>query len=161
MSAFADTNWLESLYFKPTRDSTPAARKRHAIVERRMRKQAVPLVISHIVLLEARNVFGRLAGVSKPAEWERLVGDFNGRIFVDPMNWDRLRLETNLIFDRVSHKATIGTIDATLVASARLAGGREFLSFDERLKAFAVYLGLKVFPELGVDGKAFLAQLRR
>src|SRR5260370_399511 len=154
MSIFADTNWLESIYFKPGRDSAPATRERHAIVERRMRRQSAPLLISHIVLLEARNVFGRLAGVPKPVEWERLLSDFNGRIFVDPMNWDLLRQETHLVFQRFSHKATVGTFDATLIASAQLAGGRELLSFDERLKAVATCLGFKVFPELGPEGKA-------
>jgi predicted nucleic acid-binding protein len=161
MSVFADTNWLESIYFKPAKDATPATRERHAIVERRMRRQSAPLLISYIVLLEARNVFGRVAGVAEPVEWENLQGDFNGRIFVDPMNWDLLRQGTHLIFERVSHKATVGTFDATLIASAQLAGGRELLSFDERLKAIAVFVGLKVFPELGAEGRVLLSDLRR
>ena len=160
MSLFADTNWLESIYFKPRNDSRPVAKERHAIVERRMRKVGAPLMTSQIVLLEARNVFGRLSGVPKPPEWDKLLGDFNGRIFVDPMNWDLLRRETNLIFERFSHRSIIGTFDATLIASAQLAGGREILSFDERLKAVAVALGLRVFPELGREGKSFLAALR-
>src|ERR1051326_6044808 len=160
MSLFADTNWLESIYFKPEQGSSSVAKERHAIVERRMRKITASLLISQIVLLEAHNVFARLSGVPKPPQWEQLVSDFNGRIFVDPMNWDLLRRETNLIFDRFSYKSTIGTFDAAIVASAQLAGGREILSFDERLKAVAVTLGLKVFPELGREGKQFVAELR-
>ena len=79
MSAFADTNWLESLYIKPC-TGNKEAEERHRIVERRTRKQSGPLVISHIVLLEARNVFGRVTGVPKPVEWEDLLADFNGRV---------------------------------------------------------------------------------
>jgi predicted nucleic acid-binding protein len=159
MSAFADTNWLESLYIKPC-TGNKEAEERHRIVERRTRKQSGPLVISHIVLLEARNVFGRVTGVPKPVEWEDLLADFNGRIFVDTMNWDLLRDQTNLLFERFSHRTTIGTFDAALLASAQLAGAREILSFDERLKAVAICQGMEVFPKLGVEGKALLAELR-
>lgn len=159
MNLFADTNWLEALYFEPH----PADREavaRAALVERRMRKHSGPLLISHVVLLEARNVFGRLSGCSRPTEWEHLLSDFDGRIFVDPMNWDALRQEANRLFERFSHKATVGTFDVTLLASAQLAGAREFLSFDERLKAMAACLGLKVFPTLGAAGQSLLAELR-
>ncbi len=160
MSAFADTNWLEAIYFRPTAAASDAARQRHAVVERRMRRLAAPLLTSQIVLLEARNVFGRLAGVPRPAEWDQLLNDFNLRIFVDPMNWDLVRQETNLIFEKFSHKAAVGTFDAALIASAVLTGARELLSFDEQLKAIGSALGFKVFPELGPRGKAVLAQLR-
>ncbi len=160
MSAFADTNWLEAIYFRPSPAAPVAVRQRHEVVERRMRRLGAPLLTSHIVLLEARNVFGRLTGLPRPAEWDRLLNDFNLRIFVDPMNWDLLRQETLLIFEKFSHKAVVGTFDATLVASALLAGARELLSFDEHLKGIAHALGLKVFPELGPQGKAFLAELR-
>ena len=43
----------------------------------------------------------------------------------------------------------------------RLAGAREFLSFDERLKALAASMQMRVFPPLGAEGKALLADLRR
>ena len=159
MRAFADTNWLEALYFKPDPQDRKAT-GRDAIVQRRMRKQSEPLLISYIVLLESRNVFGRVAGTPDPQEWEDLQSDFNGRIYVDPMNWDALRRETTRLFERFSHRATIGTFDATLLASAQLAGAREFLSFDEHAKAVATAVGLKVFPELAADGKALLRKLR-
>jgi len=161
MNIFADTNWLEAIYFKPTEHSASEAKQRHALVERRMRKLSSPLLTSHIVLLEARNVFSRLARVSKPIEWERLVADFDGRIFVDPMNWEILRQQSNLLFERFSHKAVLGTFDVTLIASAQLAGARELLSFDERLKAVATCLGIDVFPALGSVGKRLLTELRR
>jgi predicted nucleic acid-binding protein len=110
--------------------------------------------------LEARNVFGRVTGLPKPVEWEDLLSDFNGRIFVDPMNWDRLRQQTNEIFERFSHKTTLGTFDATLLASAQLAGARELLSFDQRLKVIAACLGFRVFPELNSEAKRLLLELR-
>jgi len=159
MNTFADTNWLEALYFEPERQDK-VGQGRRAIVQRRMKNHSGPLIISHVVLLEARNVFGRLSGSPNPEQWQHLVSDFNGRIFVDTMNWDLLRRQTHQIFERFSHKAAIGTFDATLIASAQLAGGRRILSFDERLKAIATCLGLEVFPELASDGKAFLSQLK-
>src|SRR5438552_816587 len=160
MNIFADTNWLEAIYFKPTKESKEATKRRHALVERRMRKLSSPLLTSQIVLLEARNVFSRLAGVPKPAEWDRLVGDFNGRIFVDPMNWDILRQQTNRVFERFSHKTVVGTFDAALIASAQLAGAREFFSFDEHLKALATCLDMDVYPPLGTEGKKLLTKFR-
>jgi len=156
---FADTNWLEALYFQPHPENKEAL-ARSAMVERRMRRHSGPLTISHIVLLEARNVFGRLSGKSKPEEWDDLLSDFNGRIFVDPMNWEVLRQATHALLEKFSHKTTIGTFDATLMASAQLAGAKEILSFDEPLKALATCLGLKVFPALELSGKALLAKLR-
>lgn len=160
MIVFADTNWLEALYFEPKPDDREAV-TRAGIVERRMRKNPGPLTVSHIVLLEARNVFGRLSRKPQPEEWQDLLNDFNGRIFVDPMNWDSLRQEVNRIFERFSHKTTIGTLDAALLASARMAGAREIVSFDERLKAIAACSQMEVFPKLGPEGKALYAQLRR
>jgi len=160
MNVFADTNWLEALYFEPQADDREAL-SRAATVRRRMRKHSGPLIISHIVLLEARNVFSRHSEAPDPAQWNHLVSDFNGRIFVDPMNWDLLRQETFRIFERFSHKVVLGTFDAAVIASARLAGGREILSFDERLRAIAICLGLSVFPDLGLEGKKIVVQARR
>jgi predicted nucleic acid-binding protein len=158
MTAFADTNWLEALYIEPHEDDVVGLR-RAEIAERRSRKEKT-LTTSHVVLIEARNVFSRVTKRPLPEEWKDLVSDFNGRIFVDPMNWDLLRRDTDGIFEKFSHKIIIGTFDATIVASARLAGARSILSFDEKLKAIAVALGLNVFPELNLDGRAFLAKIR-
>src|SRR6266567_6968436 len=108
MSTFADTNWLEAIYFEPdSKDRESVARS--ATVVRRMRAQSGPLLISHIVLLEARNVFGRLSGVAQPKQWQELLSDFSGRIFVDTMNWAALRAETNHLFERFSHRTALGT----------------------------------------------------
>jgi predicted nucleic acid-binding protein len=160
VSAFADTNWLESLYFRPE-PNDKVATVRHQLVQNRMRKQSGPLLISHIVLLEARNVFGRVSGQPNPEQWAHLIADFDRRIFVDTMNWDALRRETNRLFERFSHKSEIGTFDATLLASAELSGAREILSFDERLKAIAMCEDLKVFPLLGPEGKRLVAELKK
>jgi predicted nucleic acid-binding protein len=159
MSSFADTNWLVALYLAadPT-DSESVTRA--AIAERRTRKESF-LATSHIVLMETRNVFGRMTLQPNPQEWEDLVGDFHGRIFVDPMDWDLLRRETNRLFELFSHRAAVGTFDVAIVASAQLAGAREILSFDERLKAIATAIGIRVFPPLAPEGRAFLAALKR
>ena len=53
---FADTNWLEAVYIA----ADPEDREGHAreqIVERFARRHGGQLAVSHLVLLEARNVF--------------------------------------------------------------------------------------------------------
>ena len=158
MIVFADTNWLEALYITPGKHDREML-IRAEMVERRTRK-AESLTISHIVLMEARNVFNRIRQEPEPQEWRDLVEDFNGRIFVDAMNWDLLRRETNRLFERFSPQATIATFDTAIVASALLAGAREFLTFDQKLAALALASGIKVFPDLTTEGRRFLAKLR-
>jgi predicted nucleic acid-binding protein len=158
VNPFVDTNWLEALYIEPpAKDS--AAKARAAVAERRTRKEPA-ITTSHIVLLEARNIFSRVTGHAHPHQWDELLEDFGSRIFVDPMNWDLLRRETNQLFEKFSHLASIGTFDVAIVASAQLAGAREILSFDDRLKAIAVAAGLRVFPPLSNQGRAFLVTFR-
>ena len=66
---FADTNWLVSTYLEPHAEDAEAVRRRE-IVKRFMRRHGDQLVISHIVLLEARNVFSRYIGEERtPAYW--------------------------------------------------------------------------------------------
>ena len=157
---YADTNWLEALYIAPHSDDRDA-QQRERIVERFMRKQRGPLVLSHVVLLEVRNVFSRVTGESQPREWQQLQADFGGRLFVDPMNWDLLRRECEALFGRYASKLQLGTFDTAIVASARLTGASRFLSFDNRAKALATAEGLKVFPPLDAEGKRFVATLTR
>ena len=155
---FADTNWLEAMYF----ETAEAAKKfRRATVDRFLRRQSAVIGISHIVYLEARNIFGRVSGEAEPAEWRQLQEDLNGRFYLDPMNWDYLRRDTFELFSKYAHKTALGTFDAAVVASARLAGGTRLLSFDQTAKAVATAEGLEVFPELNPEGKALLAKLRR
>ena len=47
-----------------------------------------------------------------------------------PMNWSLLRRDCEDLFARYGWRLTIGTFDAAIVASARLAGATCFLSFD-------------------------------
>lgn len=153
---FADTNWLEALYFD---SSDPIQREREATVQRFMRRHGGQLGISHIVYLEARNVFSRTAGEAEPEEWRRFLADFNGLIYLDPLNWDFLRRDAFALFSRYSHRFQFGTLDAAILASAKLSGASKLLSFDENLKALAVAEGLDVFPTLGAQGKQLLRKL--
>ena len=160
MNVFADTNWLEAVYFEPDPQDAESV-KRSAVAERRMRRLSGPLLVSHVVLLEARNVFGRVSGQPNPVQWAHLVADFNGRIFVDTMNWEALRQQAHRLFERFSHKTNLGTFDAAIIASAQLAGAGEILSFDEQLKAIASAVGIKVFPELALHGRSLAAALKQ
>lgn len=157
---FADTNWLVALYLEPD-PANAEARQRRATVERYMRRHNDQLAISHIVLLEARNVFSYITGEPLPVEWTDLEADFDGKLFVDPMNWYLLRRECDEIISRYSRRMELGTFDVAMLASAKLAGGKNFLSFDEQLKALAVAEKLDVFPALNANGKAMLHELRR
>ena len=98
---FADTNWLEAMFFQLT-DADKASRG--ATVERFMRKQGGQLGLSHVVYLEARNVFSRVAGEAEPEEWRQLEQGFGGRFYLDPMNWDLLRRETFRLIAKYAHK---------------------------------------------------------
>ena len=151
---FADTNWLTAMFFETDQP------ERTATVRRYLRTHGGPLALSHIVYLEARNVFSRNSGEPEPVEWAELQAGLNGRFYLDPMNWDLLRREVFGLAARYAPKASLGTFDLALLASARLAGATRLLSFDETLKAVAVAEGLPVFPPLQAAGKALLAKLR-
>ena len=157
---FADTNWLASAYIEPHAEDTEAA-KRRRVVERFMRQHGGQLAISHVVLLEARNVFSRITGEEQPREWQTLEADFGGRLYVDPMNWDLLRRECNALFLKYSYKANLGTFDTAIVASIKLAGGTRFLSFDATARSLASAEGIGIFPALEPAERRLLAQLKR
>jgi predicted nucleic acid-binding protein len=157
---FADTNWLASAYIEPHAEDVEAV-KRRRVVERFMRQQGGQLAISHVVLLEARNVFSRITGEEQPREWQTLEADFGGRLFVDPMNWDLLRRECNALFSKYSWKADLGTFDTAIVASVKLAGGTRFLSFDAKARALASAEGIGVFPVLETAERRLLEHLKR
>jgi predicted nucleic acid-binding protein len=156
---YADTNWLEALYITPHPDDAEA-RGRERIVERFARKHGGQLAVSHVVLLEARNVFSRVTGEKEPQEWRVLEADFDGRLYVDPMNWNLLRRECEALFACYAWKLTIGTFDTAIVASAKLAGATRFLSFDLTAKALAAAEGLAVFPALDAAGQQALSRLK-
>lgn len=77
------------------------------------------------------------------------------------MNWDLVRRDAFGLFTRYSHRATVGTFDVAILASAKLSGAARLLSFDETLKALASAEGLEVFPALETRGRQLLAKLRR
>ena len=154
---FADTNWLEAMFFNLAGDK----KSRRRIVDRFMRQNPGQLGLSHLVYLEARNVFSRVSGESDPPEWNQLREGLSGLFYLDPMNWDLLRRDAFALFARYSPKVTLGTFDLTLLASAKLAGATRLLSFDQTLKALAVAEGLDVFPDLNEAGKSLLARLKR
>jgi predicted nucleic acid-binding protein len=157
---FADTNWLASVYIEPQAEDTEAV-KRRRVVERFMRQHGGQLAISHVVLLEARNLFSRVTGEELPLEWQTLEADLGGRLYVDRMNWDLLRRECNALFAKYAWKADFGTFDTAIVASVKLAGGTRFLSFDAKARALASAEGIGVFPGLEPAERRLLAQLKR
>ena len=157
---FADTNWLAPAYIEPRAGDAEAVRRRD-IVERFMRRHGGQLVISHVVLLEARNIFSRVTGEPEPREWQALEADFDGRLYVDPMNWDLLRRECNALFSKYAWKTAIGSFDTAIVASVKLAGGTRFLSFDSTARALAVAEGIEVFPALEAAEKQMITHLKR
>ncbi len=77
---FADTNWLEAMFFESPNTSELG---RRVIVERFMRRHGGLLGLSHVVYLEARNVFTRISGEADPEEWHQLEEGFNGRFYLD------------------------------------------------------------------------------
>jgi len=157
---YADTNWMEAVYIRPHPDD-PEGQERERVVERFSRKHGGQLALSHVVLLEARNVFSRVTGESQPREWQQLEADFDGRLYIDPMNWDQLRRQCHALFARYAWKIQLGTFDTAVVAAAKLAGATRFLSFDPRAKALAAAEDLAVFPPLDAEGKRILSKLKR
>src|SRR5258706_10848933 len=156
---FADTNWLTALYIEPEPDHI-ADVKRKESVDKCMRRQSGQIGLSHVVLLESRNVFSRITAMPEPPEWKLLENDFGGRLYLDPMNWDLLRHECYRLFSRYGYKMTLGTFDTAVVASAKLGGATRLLSFDPIAKALAAAEGLEVFPTLDPAEKRLLAKLR-
>jgi predicted nucleic acid-binding protein len=155
---FADTNWLEALYFESLE---PDQQAREVTAQRFMRKQGGQLAISQLVYLEARNVFSRTAQEAEPQEWRRFLGDFNSLIYLDPLNWDFVRRDAFAVFARYAPRAALGSMDVAILVSARLSGATRILTFDETLKALAVAEGIEVFPPLTPAGKSMLARLSR
>lgn len=156
---FADTNWLAAAYLEPKSDDAEAERRKE-IVERFMRRHGGQLVISHVVLLEARNLFSRITGEREPLEWQRLTADFDGRVYVDPMNWDFLQRECDALFSKYAWRATIGTFDTAIIASLKLAGGTRFLSFDSIARAIAAAEAIEVHPLLNAAERQLVSRLK-
>ncbi|MFN3407862.1 MAG: type II toxin-antitoxin system VapC family toxin [Limisphaerales bacterium] len=156
---FADTNWLEAMYFAPL-DDDPEGQKRRRLVERFGRMHGQRLGVCALVYCEARNVFSRIARQPEPPEWAELEADKGGLLFVDPLDWDLTRRDAFTLFARYSHRIPLGTLDAAILAASRLGGAERLLTFDDTLAAVAVAEGLEVFPPLTDKGEALLARAR-
>ena len=156
---FADTNWLAAVYIEPRSDDAEGVRRKQ-IVERFMRRHGGQLVISQVVLLEARNIFSRITGEREPLEWQKLTADFDGPVYVDPMNWDLLRRECDALFSKYAWKAAVGTFDTAIIASLKLAGGTRFLSFDSTARAVAAAEVIEVHPVMDAAERKLVARLK-
>jgi hypothetical protein len=154
-----NTPWLASVSVEPKAADTEAVRRRRS-AERFLRRHCGPLAISHVVLLEARNMFSRVTGEALPLEWQTPEADLGGRPHVDPMNWDLLRRECNALVARDASKAALGTLDTAIVASAKLAGATRFLSVDVTARALTAAEGIAVFPALAPAERRLIAQLK-
>jgi predicted nucleic acid-binding protein len=156
---YADSNWLVAVYIKPKADDAEGV-KRERIAERFTRRQNERLALSAVTALECENVFRRITKETQPEELAALKADFDGLLFVSPMDWRALMAECERLFARHAARLKLGTFDCAIVASAKLARAKRFLSFDARAAALATAEGLAVFPELDAIGRECLARLR-
>jgi hypothetical protein len=147
--AFADTNWLFSLYYQ-TRDRPK--------VGAWAGKGPSTLVVSVAVLAECRCNFWR-AGDRLSA----LESDLETRLYVNcGYTFEQMVAISGDLFRRYAPRANIGTLDILHIAAARRFGCEWFLSFDSAsgCRAVAHDCGLKVFPELAPEDRAWLRRIR-
>ncbi len=146
--AFADTNWLFSIYYQ-TRD--------RAVVEAWAAKGASTIVVSSAVLAECRCNFWR-AGDRLAA----LEADLAARLFIDcGYTFEETVTLAGDLFRRYASRSNLGTLDLLHVAAARRFGCQWFLSFDSSsgCRAVAHACGLKVFPLLSPEDRAWLRKI--
>lgn len=137
---FADTNWLEAMFFNLTDTDK---KSRSATVQRFLRQHSGPIGLSHLVYLEARNVFSRISGEAEPEEWRLLQHELNGRLYLDPMNWDFLRRESFALIARYGFKESLGTFDLLCSPQPNSAARRDCYHLTKHLKRWQ---WLKVWP---------------
>ncbi len=154
----ADSNWLTALYVAP---GDAEAKARRATVDRFMRRQTQPLLVSRLVWWETRNVFSRVTGQKQPAEWQALAGDVGTKLLFPELNEAKLEERAFALMARYSRKATLGTFDIFIIATALLADGERVLSFDGLARALASAEDLDVFPELTAAEKSLRSRLKR
>lgn len=128
---FAHAHWRVAAYLEPAPDDAEAVRRR-TIVERFMRHHGAQLVLSHLVVLEARHGFSRVTGEREPREWQALKADFDGRLSVDPMNGDLLRRERYELFSKYARKMALGKFDTAVVVSVKPAATDAFCPLTRR-----------------------------
>jgi predicted nucleic acid-binding protein len=146
--AFADTNWLFSLYYE-TRDS-------HWV--RQWAARPSTIVLSGMVVAECRCTFWRAGD-----RIEALESDIRARRFIDSgYSFESLAEEARGHWRRFSPRFNLGTLDMLHVMAARRFGCSWFLSFDSQsgCRALASALGMKVFPGLITADRDILCKLR-
>jgi len=140
---YADTNFVVAVFFhNPAR--TPA-------VERRLRRQADPVVVGELAEFECRNVFARLERSAHGEAWrgfsERLD---RGEWRRQPLSWPGVSVRAERLVDQFAARLSVGSLDVLHVAAALEAGCRCFLSFDSasHARVLAASARLAVWPEL-------------
>src|SRR5438552_3929256 len=135
--AFADTNWLFSLYYK-TQDR-PA-------ITAWAEKGTSTLVISVAVLAECRCNFWRAGDRLKALE-----SDLQARVYVDcGYTFEEMLVMATDLFRRYAPRSNVGTLDILHIAAAGRFGCQWFLSFDSSsgCRGVAHACRVRVFPEL-------------
>lgn len=148
--AFADTNWLFSLYYQ-TRDRPAIA----AWAE----KGTATIVVSAAVLAECRCNFWR-AGDRLMA----LESDLKARLYLDcSYTFEEMVNMAGDLFRRYAPRSNVGTLDMLHIAAARRFGCQWFLSFDSAsgCRAVAYACGLRLFPDLSPEDRAWLRRIGR
>ena len=147
---FADTNWGVSTYHH-TRDSD--------LVRDWAEKGQSTIVISGVVLAECQCNFWRLGN-----RWLALENDVRTGVWVDcGQTFEALMRLAADLFRRYAPRCNVGTLDLLHIAAARRFGCRWFLSFDSNsgCRAVAYDCGLKLFPALKVEDRAWLKKFGR
>jgi hypothetical protein len=148
--AFADTNWLFSLYYQ-TQDSPKVT----AWAE----KGPSTLVVSVAVLAECRCTFWRAGD-----RFKALESDLEARLYVDcGYTFEEMVSIAGDLFRRYAPRCNVGTLDMLHVVAARRFGCQWFLSFDSAsgCRAVAHACGLRLFPELSAQDRAWLRKFGR
>jgi predicted nucleic acid-binding protein len=147
--AFADTNWLVSVYH--TTQDTPRVREWAGL-------GLSTVVVSSAVLLESQCAFWRLGD-----RWPALQSDLRSRRWVDcGQTFEALAEMASPLFKRYAPKGNVGALDVLHVAAAKRFGCRWFLSFDRAsgCRAMAECEGLKVFPPVNKTDRSWLSRFR-
>ena len=146
--AFADANWLFSLYYQTQDRPTITAWAE---------KGPSTLVVSSAVLAECRCNFWRAGDRLKALE-----SDVQARLYVDcGYTFEEMVSQAGDLFRRYAPRCNVGTLDLLHVTAARRFGCHWFLSFDSAsgCRAVAHASGLKVFPELTGEDRAWLRKI--
>jgi predicted nucleic acid-binding protein len=144
MVAYADTGFIVSLYF-----SEPTSPRAHAAAGQL--REALP--ITPFLLLELRNAFnlgikrGEVDAPERNALWRKFETDLSDGIFVyAPLSLtEGFRLARDLSDRHTPHFGT-RSLDLLHLASARILGASELLTFDQKQAKAARAEGLKVRP---------------